>query len=215
MPKGSSEVPIGRDYTGIWPCGADGKRRFLTLRGSEYKTDFYCLGLKFGSFRESQLAFREGLGEHLLDLGFLAITRHGQLAHQQVTRPFEHLLLAKGEWLGLMQRDQVLQYVSHFEQRPGTHALGILFEAVLPVAVAVALGNREQVKHLLDLSIANNPAQPDAAGVIARYHHLEATGLDVQEVEPFDRRAHRPAADLFNDSNTMVGINDLIANVEI
>jgi hypothetical protein len=45
-------------------------------------------------------------------------------------------------------------------------------------------------------------------------HHLQATGSNLKEIEPFDGGAGRPAADLFDDADPMVRVNDLVADVE-
>src|ERR1043166_922890 len=114
-----------------------------------------------------------------------------------------------------MQGDQALEHSRHFEQRASAHAVGIFLEPVFPVAVSVALANRKEVPNFLNFPIADSPPQPDAPRVVARDHHFQAAGLDVQQVKLFYRRTYGPAADLFNDSDAMVGVNDFIANVEI
>jgi hypothetical protein len=48
-----------------------------------------------------------------------------------------------------------------------------------------------------------------------RHHDLQAAGLDLQEVELLHNFTNCPAADLFDNSNTMIGIDDFIAYVEI
>jgi len=37
----------------------------------------------------------------------------------------------------------------------------------------------------------------------------------VKEVKPFDRRTYRAAADLFDNPNAVIGIDNLVADVEI
>jgi hypothetical protein len=46
-------------------------------------------------------------------------------------------------------------------------------------------------------------------------HNLEATGLDLQEIELLDSSSNCPAADLFDDSYAVVGVNHLVAYVEM
>jgi hypothetical protein len=43
---------------------------------------------------------------------------------------------------------------------------------------------------------------------------LEAAGLDSEEVELLDSGTDRPAADLFNDSHAMVGVNNFVADLK-
>jgi hypothetical protein len=45
-------------------------------------------------------------------------------------------------------------------------------------------------------------------------HDFEAAGSDLEEVKPFDSRADGSAADLLDDADAMVGVNDLVAYVE-
>ena len=48
-----------------------------------------------------------------------------------------------------------------------------------------------------------------------RHHHFQAAGLNLQQVELLDRLADGPAADLFDNSDPVIGVNDLVAYVEI
>src|SRR5450631_1424132 len=114
-----------------------------------------------------------------------------------------------------MQSDQAFQDAGHFQQRAGTHALGVFLEAVFPVAVASVFADGKGVQDLLDFAVANHTAQANAAGVLAGYHYFEAAGFDVEEVEPLNGRADGAAADLFNHPNAVIGIHNLVADVEI
>jgi hypothetical protein len=67
----------------------------------------------------------------------------------------------------------------------------------------------------LDFAIANDAAQAHAARILAGNHYLEAAGFDVEQVELLNRRPDGPTADLFNDSNPMIGIDNLVADVEV
>ena len=48
-----------------------------------------------------------------------------------------------------------------------------------------------------------------------RHHDLQAAGLNLEKIELFHNLADCPAADLFDNSNAMIGIDDFIAYVEI
>jgi hypothetical protein len=174
-----------------------------------------CLRCEFGSFGEAQVAFRECQGQKLLDFGFLAIARHGHFADQKVAGAFEHFLFAEGEWFCLVQGDQAFKHSGNFEQGTGAHAIGIFLEAVFPVGGAQALGHRKKVQNLLDFAIAHDPADTHAAYIAAWNHYLQAAGFNVEQVELFHGSADRPAADLLDNPDSMVWINDFIADVEI
>jgi hypothetical protein len=47
------------------------------------------------------------------------------------------------------------------------------------------------------------------------HHDFQAAGLDLQQVESFYGFTESAAADLFNDSDTMIGVDNLVADVEI
>ena len=85
----------------------------------------------------------------------------------------------------------------------------------LRVAIASILGNGKHIQHFLDFPVLYHAAHAHAAGVLAGHHHLQAAGFDVQQVEPLHVGTHSPAAYLFDNSNAMIGIDDLIADVEI
>ena len=161
------------------------------------------------------MAFGERGRQEFFHLRLFAVAGHGQFADQQVAGPLQHLLLAEGERLGLVEGDQVLQHAGHFEERSGAHALGVLFEAVLPVSVGADSADRKQVQHFLDFPVLHHPPQTDTARVLAGHHHLEAAGLNVQEVEPLNRRTHGPAADLLDHADAVVRVDDFITNVKI
>jgi len=73
----------------------------------------------------------------------------------------------------------------------------------------------KRVQHLLNFAVAHHAAQAHAAGVIARHHHFQTAGFDVQEVELLHCRPDRTAAYLFNNPNAVIGIDNLVADVEI
>ena len=114
-----------------------------------------------------------------------------------------------------MQSDQALQDAGYLEQGTGAHAVGVFLEAVFPVAIAAVFAHGKTVQNLLDFSVANHPTQAYAAGVLAGHHYFETAGFYVEKIKLFDRRPDGPAADLFNDADAMVGIDNLVANVEI
>jgi hypothetical protein len=114
-----------------------------------------------------------------------------------------------------VESDQAFEDAGDFEERASTHALGVFLEAVFPVAVAAVFSDRQGIENLLDFPVANDSAQSDAAGVLTWNHDFKAAGFDMKKIEPLDRGADRAAADLFNNSNPVIGIDDLIADVEV
>jgi hypothetical protein len=46
-------------------------------------------------------------------------------------------------------------------------------------------------------------------------HHLQAAGLNAEQIESFNDAAHGSAADLFNNSHAVIGVNNFVADTEI
>ena len=114
-----------------------------------------------------------------------------------------------------MEGDQAFQDAGYFEQRAGAHAVGVFFETVFPVGGGEIFGDGEEVENLLNFAVANYAANAHAAGVVAGHHDLEAAGFDVEEIELFHRGSDGAAADLLDYAYAVVGIHDLVADVEI
>jgi hypothetical protein len=94
-------VMAGQDYLGriLLRVGALGAKKMceilLSNSGLLGRQAEAGSGLKFGGFREAEIAFGQSQGEKFFDLGLLAVAGHRQFAHQEITRPFEHLLFAE------------------------------------------------------------------------------------------------------------------------
>jgi len=66
----------------------------------------------------------------------------------------------------------------------------------------------------MDFAVLHHTSQSDAGNVVERHHNFETAGFYLQKIELFYGCPKRPAANLFNDSYPMVGVNDLIADVK-
>src|SRR6516162_9101488 len=157
---------------------------------------------------------RQRLRQQLLHHPLVAVLGHGQFTDQQVARALQHLLFAERQRLRLMQHEQALQHPRHFQQGSGPHALRVLLEAVLPVGVAETLAICKKIKDLLDFAVPYHAPQPHAADVVERNPDLQAAGFDAHQVEFFYGGTDRQAADLLDDADTVVGIDNFVADVE-
>jgi hypothetical protein len=63
--------------------------------------------------------------------------------------------------------------------------------------------------------LSQDPPQANYTDVMERHHNFEAAGLDLKEVVLLDGGTYGTTADLFNNSNAMIGIDDLVTYVEI
>ena len=114
-----------------------------------------------------------------------------------------------------MQGDQAFQDSSNLKQGACAHPVGIFLEPVFPVGGAQVVGNRQKIENLLHLAVANHPPNAHAAHVIARHHYLQAACLNVEKIELLHGGANGSAADLLDNANAMVRVDDLIADVEV
>ena len=110
----------------------------------------------FDHYGELQL----GLGERLDDDGFGAfrggVAGRGHLADEEVLRAFEHFLFAEGERLAAAEGNETLQDDGDFEEGSSAHALGILFEAVLPVVMRIKFAGFEEAQDFGGFRVSNN-----------------------------------------------------------
>src|SRR5207253_3554391 len=67
---------------------------------------------------------------------------------------------------------------------------------------------------LLHLAVSHYSAQSDGSCVLERNHDFQAAGFDLEEVKALDAGAYGSTADLLNYSDAMVGIDDLITDLE-
>ena len=78
-----------------------------------------------------------GTGDRLIysrfDVALRLTADRSQFRYNKITRAFQHSLFAKRERLDIAEIRKVFQHVSHFEDIAGTHLLGKLFEAILPI----------------------------------------------------------------------------------
>src|ERR1700721_3464049 len=114
-----------------------------------------------------------------------------------------------------MQSDQALEDSRNFEQRTTAHGIRVFFETILPVTIAAIFGKGKSVQHFLNFAVANYAPQTYAACVLAGNHHFEAAGFDVKEEKLLNRWPHSARANFLNTPDSMIGIDNLIANVEI
>ena len=120
---------------------------------------------------------------------------------------------AEGQRLGLFSRSRPFRTAT--PAAASRYIRSELLEAVFPVSVVVTLAICKKINDFLDFAVLDHPPQTDSVHVMERYHDLQAAGLDLQQIEFFHSFADSPAADLFDNSNAMIGIDDLIAYVEI
>jgi hypothetical protein len=99
-----------------------------------------------GHDRELELGFGKGLD----DDGFCAfgsgVARGGHFTDEKILRALEHFLFAEREGFAAAEGNETLEDDGYFEERSGTHALGVFLEAVFPVVVRIELALFEEAK---------------------------------------------------------------------
>ncbi len=169
---------------------------------------------ELGGVWEAQGAFCESVSQQTLDHCLLAIAGHGQFADQQIAAALQHFLFAEGYSLRLIQNQKALQHRRNFEQRTGAHTVGIDPETVLPIFVVVAIARSKKFHNLIDFLVLYDRAHADRVHIVKWHHHLEAAGLNGEQVKLLDVLPNGATANLLYNSNAMVGVNDFIADTE-
>src|ERR1700682_6752937 len=101
----------------------------------------------FGEDGELELCFGQGLYNGGLGVFGGGVARRCHFTDKEVLRAFEHLLFAGGGGLAAAEGNETLEDDGDFEEGPGAHALGVLFEAVLPVVMRVEFAGFEEAKN--------------------------------------------------------------------
>jgi hypothetical protein len=80
--------------------------------------------------------------------------------------------------------------------------------------VVVDLAVAERVEQTLDLSIANRATQPDAVDIVERHENGRFIGNDAKMIEAAGGTEDGLLFDTRNDPEPLVGVNDLVADLE-
>ena len=172
------------------------------------------LSLEIPSLGEPQVRFRQGPGQHIFNRWLFQVLRHGEFADKQIPGSFQHLLFPKGKRLGLVQHEKAFQDRGYFQERTGPHLFGILLEPVFPIGTVSTVSVGQKFQNFLNFPVFHNPPQPYAVDIVERHHNLEAAGLNLQKVELLDRLTKSAAADLLDNADAVIGVNDLVTYVE-
>lgn len=160
-----------------------------------------------------------GLGKGLDDDGFGAfgggVSRGGHFADQEVLRAFEHLLFTERERLAAAEGNETLEDDGDFEEGTGAHTLGIFLEAMFPVVMRVQFALFEEAKDFGGFRGANDGTKANGFCVRLRNHDAQAAGNDANHEVTFGSTIQHAVTDLFNESNTVVRVYDLVTNFVI
>ena len=79
----------------------------------------------------------------------------------------------------------------------------------------LALAVDENIQDLFNIGALDDPAQPHRCHIAERDRNAQVAGLNVQLVILLHHAANRPTTDLLYYAYAVVGINDLVTDVEI
>jgi hypothetical protein len=185
-------------------------REAVPFREKTAKSGFCC------NFWKLEIGFGESASDQQLNLVVVNVLSHCHLADQQIACALEHLLLAEGERLGLVQQQQAFHHAGNFEQGPGPHLVRIFLEAELPVVVRdIAFAFGEVIDNFGDIVAADQAAKAYGSYITKRDFNFKIAGLNFQGVELLNTRANGPAANLFYNSNPVIRINDFVTDMKI
>jgi hypothetical protein len=169
----------------------------------------------FGEDGELELGLGERLNHGGLGVFRGGVARRCHFADEEVLRSFEHFLLAEGERLAAAEGNETLEDDGDFEEGPGAHAFGVLFEAVLPVVVRVKFAFFEEAQDLGGFRRTNNGTKANGHRVGLRNHDAQAAGNNANHEVTFGSTVQDSIADLLNNAHTVIRVNDLVADLVV
>src|SRR5438552_7937651 len=171
-----------------------------------------------GRFRLAVPDLLDPASHGTVDLRFHLIDRHsldfGDFADDEVLGLVEHASFAVGKVFLKGEVTETLEHPRHLGDRTGPHLVGVLLEATLPVVIKGDLGVLEDVEDLFDLLLGHDPAQADVGGVAPRHHHCAVVGDYPKGEKLFHSVTGGPLLDLLDDTQAVVRINHLVADLE-
>src|SRR5436309_6961045 len=110
---------------------------------------------------------------------------------------------------------QALEYLDDLLDLSSAHFLGVFLVATLPVPLEIDPGIAQQRQHSLDVPLRQDGAQANRARVGHGNHHRAVVREDAERVVGFSVSSYMLLKDVLDDSDAMVGINDLVADLEL
>ena len=152
--------------------------------------------------------------QQFFHLGLAQSPRDRKLRNQHMPGSRQHLLFAERKGFLSLQYQQRLQNFGDLEQAAVAHLVRIFLEPVFPIALALADPGRQETKHPHHLAIASNLSQSDLLDMRKRNHHGHAIKGEAKEIKTLRLGPERSRADVLYSADPVVGINDLLTNLE-
>jgi hypothetical protein len=169
----------------------------------------------FGHYGELELGFGEGLDDDGLGAFRGGVARGGHFADEEVLGALEHFLFAEGERFAAAEGNQALEDDGDFEESTRAHALGVLFEAVLPVVVRIEFAGFEEAEDFGRFVGTNDRSKTNGNCVGLRDHDAQAAGNNANHEVTFGFSVQDSVADLFNNAHTVIRVNDFVADLVV
>ena len=134
---------------------------------------------------------------------------------QEITRRIEHLPLAERKLLIALQNEKIAQYFCDLEDRSGFDFFGVFAIAAVPgLLIRFDFFLTQHLVDLHDHGAIDDFAQTHRFDVVDRNHYFHIGFENSQHVKPFFRARYDVAANRFNLTHAMRGINDLLTYLE-
>src|SRR5438105_7569009 len=152
--------------------------------------------------------------DHFLGFGLRNAFHDRHFRDDQVLGPVVHLLFAERETLLACDFAEVLQHVGDVFQPARLHLLEIVAVAALPVSVTLDELRFEKADQTFDLLLLIQPAKSDALGVTDRNYQSRVIREKPQMVVVLSRLHDRRLADMLDDGDSVVRIDELFSDLE-
>src|ERR1051326_152696 len=148
------------------------------------------------------------------DSAFRLATYGGQLRNDQISRTFEHTLLAERERLDMTEIVEMFEHFCNFKDVTGAHLFRKILKKIFPVVGGRRKICGEGIKQ--DVAFAGRDRAAQAYfGSIGNWHKDQRIrGCQPQRVERKRYRSNLFLFNLFDHTDTVIGINNFLANLE-
>ena len=113
-----------------------------------------------------------------------------------------------------MNLEQSLENFGGLQQTAALHLLGVFFKPHLPIGVQATGSVGKIGKDTRDLPGFGDPAKTNVGCVGKRDQHRYAVVTESEQIKPLEDGPKGPGADVLDRPNPLVGIHDLITDLE-
>src|SRR5215471_12144614 len=158
------------------------------------------------------------LGQRIIYARFniaLGLTTHCcKFRNDQIAGALKHSLFAKREWFHLAKITEMFKYLSNFKDISAAHFIGKILEPILPIIRGRGEIARKRLEERVALTRSNGPSQAHLIGVGNGNQNEGICSCKPKRIEGERYRPDLLLLNLFDCADTMIRVNDFLADLE-